>query len=52
MPEFTIDEADQCPWCGKILREPPNCCEQMQSEYRKRWNKELLYKPDEGGVVQ
>lgn len=43
MPEFILpEEADHCPHCGKVLREPPNCCEAMEAEYRKEWNERLL----------
>lgn len=43
MPEFILpDEADHCPHCGEVLRDPPNCCEAMQAEYRREWNLRLL----------
>ena len=41
MPEFTLEEADRCPYCDRILREPPACCEAMIKDYhedeRLRW---------------
>jgi Zn-finger nucleic acid-binding protein len=34
MPEFILPaEADHCPHCGAVLRDPPNCCETMEQEY-------------------
>ncbi len=33
MPDLTLDEADRCPHCGKILRMPPICCLKMANEY-------------------
>lgn len=40
MPEFTLDEADHCPHCGAVLREPPKCCQTARDEFDaayKRW---------------
>lgn len=34
MPEFILPaEADHCPHCGQVLRDPPDCCEPMRREY-------------------
>lgn len=34
MPEFILPaEGDHCPHCGEMLRDPPNCCEQMAQEH-------------------
>jgi hypothetical protein len=42
MPDFIIpDEADHCPHCNKVLRNPPNCCAAAIDTYdedeQKRW---------------
>jgi hypothetical protein len=34
MPEFVLPaEADRCPHCGKVLRDPPDCCQKMRDEH-------------------
>lgn len=34
MPEFILpDEADHCPHCDAVLRDPPACCESMLIEW-------------------
>jgi hypothetical protein len=35
MPEMTLDEADRCPHCGKILYDPPKCCRDVIAEYER-----------------
>ncbi len=42
MPEFILpDEADRCPYCDRVLRDPPECCAEMIKDHaedeRKRW---------------
>lgn len=37
MPDLTEDEADRCPHCGAILREPPNCCEAARNPPALHW---------------
>lgn len=37
MPEFIIPaEADHCFYCGKVLYDPPNCCDEAQTDYAAR----------------
>lgn len=33
MPDLTPDEADRCPYCGRIVTDPPNCCDELREEY-------------------
>jgi len=33
VPDLDLDEADRCPHCGKILRDPPNCCEKLIADH-------------------
>jgi len=34
MPEFILpEEADHCPHCGQVLRDQPDCCDQMREEH-------------------
>lgn len=34
MPDFILpEEADHCPHCGAVLRDPPNCCPAMIAEH-------------------
>jgi hypothetical protein len=39
MPEFVLpDEADHCVYCGKVLTDPPSCCDKAMEE----WDKEFF----------
>lgn len=34
MPEFILpEEADHCPHCNAVLRDPPDCCPAMEQEH-------------------
>jgi predicted amidophosphoribosyltransferase len=41
MPDLTLDEADRCPYCNKILRDPPNCCPEMIEDSDKQFSRKL-----------
>jgi hypothetical protein len=56
MPEFTADEADRCPHCNAILRQPPDCCTAMMDEHEedeqlKRREREQEYFDDPDGDI-
>jgi hypothetical protein len=38
MPEFTQDEYDRCPYCGKYITIPPTCCEAMEEECKEEFD--------------
>jgi hypothetical protein len=35
MQDLDLDEADRCPHCDAILRDPPQCCEAAEQAYWK-----------------
>jgi hypothetical protein len=42
MPDLTIDEADRCPYCDKVLRDPPICCDEAKDNRLDRLLKEIM----------
>jgi hypothetical protein len=48
MPEFILPaEADHCPHCDAVLRDPPDCCEAMKAEYSREFMATLAAQDDE-----